>query len=167
LVVLILFGAYTGYCFAPALFSKSGVSRVIESTFEKADYEISDEAIRNSIIRGASASSLTLEDENISIQRDTYPGERVVRVDVSYSVPVSYLGSERTMTPNVHHTTVFEVDEAEVVRRNKRRQQDEARKIREQAEYEGRAQRERERLIRGREECEKWAGKGNCIYKGN
>jgi hypothetical protein len=160
LLVLILFGGYSACKFAPVHFSKSNVEHAIETSFVGANHLITDDAIRAKVARGASAAaSLELEPEHVAVSRESRDGERVIYVDISYPVTVSYLGSERVVMSEVHYTKVFKVSEARETRRIAQEQREADRQAQLQDVIN---RRYGENLQSAWTECEARFGRGGC-----
>jgi hypothetical protein len=156
--VLILFAAYTGYKLLGVQLSKGRVERVVQTALSDISHDASDRGIQMRIVRGAKASSVSLEEGDIVVGREKLPGERIIHVDIAYPVTFSYLGGDRTIDTDVHVTQVIQVDEAAEARRAEaRRREQEAidAKVAAAGEHVG-------RLKDALSECEEKHGKGNC-----
>jgi hypothetical protein len=157
-MILILFGAYSGYKLLGISFASARMERAVQSALEEIDHKMSDDGIRMRIVRSASVSSLEVQKEEIAIDREKRHGERVINVRLDYPVTVSYLGADRTFHTDVDVTRVIPVDEAaEALREQRMRAQeaDQQRKMDIAAEHVG-------RLKDALSECEAKHGKGNC-----
>jgi hypothetical protein len=156
--VLVLFSVYTGYKFMGVPFAKGRVERVVQTALDGVPHRASDDGIRNRILRSAKVSSVSMEASDIAVGREKLPGERIIHVDISYPVTVSYLGGDRTIHTDVHVTKVIEVDEAAEARRAEAKRREQAAidaKVAAAGEHVG-------RLKGALSECEEKHGKGNC-----
>lgn len=156
--VLVLFGGYTAFKFAPVSLRTSQVERAVDAVLEGASRELPDSAIRALVLKRANALSLPLDEQSIEVERETAPGERIVHVSIDYPITVSYLGSDRTFQRAIHRTRVYRVNEALEAQR------EEIRRQREEATQEGRerAHRRNENFREAWNECESKHGTGNC-----
>ncbi len=129
-LIVIVFGVYTGYKFVPVSFTKSRITHVVDVALNDTTHLWTDDGLRKMIVRTASTGSLGLEESQITVQKETRPGERIVHIDVQYPMSISYLGSERTVNANVYVAKVFKVNEAAEVRRieNEKSQAEERRR---------------------------------------
>ncbi len=157
-LIAIVFGGYTGYKFLSVYFTKSQLERAVEVVLKDTTHLSTDDEVRGKIVRRAGAGSLTLEPSQIELQRETRTGQRILYVGVQYPVPVSYLGSERTVNADVYMTKVYRVSEAAEARRLEREQR--------QEEAQRRAEAVRKRhdaeFKEAWTECEAKHGRGNC-----
>jgi hypothetical protein len=157
-LIAIVFGGYTGYKFLSVYFAKSQLKHAVEVVLEETNHLMADEMVKSKIVRRAAVSSLTLEPSQIELQRETRTGQRILYVGVQYPVPVSYLGSERTVNADVYMTKVYRVNEAAEVRRLEReRRQEENRRRAEQVR-----KRHDTAFKEAWMECQAKHGVGNC-----
>jgi hypothetical protein len=110
--LLVLFGLYTGYKFAPSYFTTGQVEGAIENVLRNSSHTTTDDTFRTKVVRIASENSIPLEERDIQIRRGSSHGERVVEIDFEYPYTVSYLGSERSFVKDVSLAHAFQVDEA-------------------------------------------------------
>lgn len=116
-LVLVLFGLYTGYRFLPAYFTASQVEGAIENVLRHSSHTTTDDTFRTKVVRIASENSIPLEERDIRIRRSSSHGERVVSIDFEYPYTVPYLGSERSFIRDVSLAHAFQIDEAMEARR--------------------------------------------------
>ena len=76
-----------------------------------------DRQIRALVLKRAGVTEIELDEDEIWIERDSRPGERIIQVGAAYPVTFSYLGSERTVQTAVDVTRVYRVNEAAEARR--------------------------------------------------
>ncbi len=111
ILVLVLFGAYTGYKFLPAFNAKSRIVRAVESVID-GKHRQTDDYLKHNIARAAATASIDLDKQAIEITRENRPGERIFHLAIHHPLTVSYLGAERTFTDVVRVTHVVNVNES-------------------------------------------------------
>ncbi len=158
LLVLCLFGAYTGYKFLPAFNAKSQIERAVEGVIDGKNHRQTDDYLKHNIARRAATASLELDKDAIEITRETRPGQRIFHVAVHHPITVNYLGAERTFADVVRLTHVVRVDESTEARFVAQTQR--------QAERQRLADESMARRIRNVDgawaDCEAKHGKGGC-----
>lgn len=157
-LVLTLFGIYSGYKWLSVSLVKSEMKHAVESVLEDVSHETTDESIRTRLLRRAASASLPASEGNIKIRRESRTGERILHIDIEYPVTINYLGSERTLESDLHVTKVVRVNEAAEARRAEKLRRDEERRKKYQ-EFAGEYSRKLQPLWN---ECEAKHGKGNC-----
>jgi hypothetical protein len=155
---LIILGGYSAWKFMPVLLNKGRVERNIEYALQNMSQGSTEEDMQLRIVTKASAGSIELDAENVSVVKETEPGKRIFHIAVEFPNSVRYLGADRIVNSRVKLTHVIEVDEAALAR-----QQEYERKR--MAAYE--AEQRKARAFAGKvdaayEECEEKWGKGNC-----
>jgi hypothetical protein len=157
LLILVLFGAYSGYRFMPVMMAKGSVAHAVKNELVDITDSMTDDQIRKRIMRRASAHSLSLEEDKIWISRERRNDLRFYQIDVEVPITISYLGSERTIRTAVHVDESVPVDTfAEA------RQQAAKKRYDDQIEQIGAA---RDQLREAREDCERATG-GPCRFEG-
>jgi hypothetical protein len=157
-IILLVFGAYTGYKFLPVELTKSKIEHGIVKAFEQINHRSTDEQIQANVARFVKTAGVTLEREAVQVGREQSQGQRVIHVDIYHPITVNYLGSERTVNKHIHQMKVIHVNEAaEAAYAEQIRRQEEQRQRDNEAEreYAGRFQ---EMWA----ECERIHGRGGC-----
>ncbi len=157
-MVLVLFGAYTGYKFLPAFTAQSQIERAVESVIDGKKHRQTDDYLKHNIARAAAVASIDLDKQAIEITREDRPGQRIFHVAIHHPLTVSYLGAERTFTDVVRVTHVVNVDESTEARY--------AAQVQRQETQQRQADESMARRIRNIDsawdDCEAKHGKGGC-----
>jgi hypothetical protein len=157
-LILVLFGIYSGYKWLSVSLVKSEMKHAVESVLDDVSHETTDKSIKARLLRRAASASLPVSEGNIKIRRESRTGERILHIDIEYPVTIDYLGSARTLESDLHVTKVVRVNEAAEARRAERLRREEERREKYQ-EFAGEYSRKLEPLWK---ECEEKHGKGNC-----
>ena len=145
--VILFFAVYGGYKLMGVSSVEGNIERAVDEMFGKVDHATNHDAIKHIIIRRVAVASIELDPENIRVETERRPGEFRVDVEVAHPVSISFLGSERVLTADVHATQVIPVDEAALAR---------------QAEHQQRVDEHWGEVRQAMDDCrEKW-GRGNC-----
>ena len=155
---LIVLGLYSAWKFAPVLFNKGRIERSAEYALQNMPPHSTEEDMQLRILTKGSGSSIQLDEENVSVVKETQPGQRIFHISVEFPNTVRYLGSDRIAKSRVQLTHVIEVDEVALARQQEHERQ-------RMATYEAEQRKARafaDRVQGAYDECqEKW-GKGNC-----
>lgn len=144
---VVFFGAYSAYKLLGVNSVESNIEHAVDEMFGKVKLNTSHDAIKHLIIRRVAVASIELDPENIRVETERRPGEFLVEVEVEHPVTISFLGSEKVLTADVHVTRAIPVDEVALAR---------------QAKSRARVDEHWSEVREAMDECtEKW-GRGNC-----
>jgi hypothetical protein len=155
---LIVLGIYSAWKFAPVLLNKGRIERNVEYALQNMSPHSSEQDVQLRIVTKGSGGSIQLDAENVSVVKETQPGQRIFHIAVEFPNTVRYLGSDRIARSRVQLTHLIEVDEVALARQQEYERQ-------RKAVYEAKqrkAQTFADEVQEAYDECqEKW-GKGNC-----
>jgi hypothetical protein len=155
---LIGLGIYSAWKFAPVLFNEGRIERRVEYALQNMPPRSTEEDMQLRILSKGSGSSIPLDAENVSVVKETQPGQRIFHIAIEFPNTVRYLGSDRIARSRVQLTHVTEVDEGALAREQEYERQ-------RKAAYEAEQRKARafaDEVHAAYDECqEKW-GKGNC-----
>jgi len=155
---LIFLGLYSAWKFAPVLLNKGRIERRIEHALQNMPPHSTEEEMQLRIVTKGSGSSMPLDAENVSVFKETQPGQRIFHISVEFPNTVRYLGSDRIAKSRVQLTHVIEVDEVALARQ----QEHERRRMAANEAEQRKAQAFADKVQGAYDECqEKW-GEGNC-----
>lgn len=155
---LIFLGIYSAWKFAPVLLNKGRIERRVEHALQNMPPHSTEEEMQLRIVTKGSGSSMPLDAENVSVFKETQPGQRIFHISVEFPNTVRYLGSDRIAKSRVQLTHVIEVDEVALARQQEHERQRMAANEAEQRK----AQAFADKVQSTYDECqEKW-GVGNC-----
>ena len=155
---LIILGIYSAWQFAPVLLNKGRIERNVEHALQHMSPQSTEEDIQLRTVNKASAGSIQLDAENVSVVKETHPGQRIFHIAIDYPNTVRYLGSDRIAKSRLRMTYALEVDEVALARQQEYERQ---RKAAIEAE-ERKAQAFANEVQDAYEECEERWGRGNC-----
>jgi hypothetical protein len=110
-MILLAFGAYTGYKFLPVELTKGKIEHGIDKAFEQISHRSTDEQVQANVARFVQTAGVNLVREDIRVEREQSPGQRVIHVDIYHPITVSYLGSDRAINKHIHKAKVIAVNE--------------------------------------------------------
>ena len=145
--VVVFFGAYSAFKLMGVNSVETTIERAVDEMLGKVKLDTSHDAIKHLIIRRVAVASIDLDPESIQVETERRTGELRVEVEVAHPVTISFLGSERVLTADVHVTGAIPIDEAALARqaKHKRRQDEHWTEVREALS-----------------ECTAKWGRGNC-----
>lgn len=155
---LIGLGFYSAWKFAPVLFNKGRIERRVEYALQNMPPRSTEEDMQLRILSKGSGSSIPLDAENVSVVKETQPGQRIFHIAIEFPNTVRYLGSDRIARSRVQLTHVIEVDEVALARQQEYERQ-------RKAAYEAEQRKARafaDEVHDAYDECQDKWGKGNC-----
>jgi len=155
---LIALGIYSAWKFAPVLFNKGRIERNVEYALQNMSPLATEEDMRLRIVNKGSGGSIQLDAENVSVVKETQPGQRIFHIAIEFPNTVRYLGSDRIARSRVQLTHVIEVDEVALARQQEYERQH-------RAAYEAEQRKARafaDEVHAAYDECQDKWGKGNC-----
>jgi hypothetical protein len=155
---LLALGAYSAWKFTPALLNTGRVQRNVEYALKNMPPQSTEEEMRLRIVSKGSAGSIQLDEESVSVFKETEPGKRIFHIAVEFPNTVRYLGSDRTVVNRVELVHVIEVDEVALARHEEYERQRAAAYEAQQRE----AQAFTDEVQAAYDDCEERWGKGNC-----
>ena len=155
---LIILGIYSAWKFAPVLLNKGRIERNVEYAMQNMAPHSTEEDMQLRIVTKGSGGSIQLDAENVSVVKETQPGQRIFHVAIEFPNTVRYLGSDRIAKSRLRMTRVIEVDEVTLARQQEyERQRKAASEARQRKARAFAAQ-----VEDAHDECEEKWGKGNC-----
>jgi hypothetical protein len=155
---LIVLGIYSAWKFTPVLLNKGRIERSVEYALQNMPPHSTEEDMQLRILTKGSGGSIQLDAENVSVVKETQPGQRIFHIAIEFPNTVRYLGSDRIAKSRVQLTHVIEVDEVALARQQEHERQ-------RMAVYEAEQRKARafaDKVQDAYDECEEEWGKGNC-----
>ena len=119
---VVFFGAYSAFKFMGVNSVENNIEHAVDDMIGKIKLDTSHDSIKHLIIRQVAVASIELDPENIRVETERRTGELLVDIEVEHPVTVSFLGSPKVFTADVHVTRAIPVDEAALARQAKRRE---------------------------------------------
>ena len=145
--VVVFLGVYGAYKLMGVNSVENNIERAVDEMFGRVDHDTSHDVIKHTIVRRVAVASIELDPENIRVETERRPGERLIEVEVAHPVAIGFLGSEQVLTADVRASRVIPVDEALLAR---------------QAEHQRQADAYIEEVREALDNCRKKYGRGNC-----
>ena len=155
---LIVLGIYSAWKFSPVLLNKGRIERNAEYAIQNMSPHSTEEDMQLRIVTKGSGGSIQLDAENVSVVKETQPGQRIFHVAIEFPNTVRYLGSDRIAKSRVQLIHVIEVDEVALARQQEYERQ-------RKAAYEAEQRKARafaDKVQDAYDECQDKWGKGNC-----
>ena len=133
------FGLYSAHSFFPVYMAQSQLEGAIQNVLDHGTHNLSDGVLRSKALVALKSMSVPVSEEEIRIRRESGEGERTIHVEFDLPVTVTYLGSERELTWQVHAVRSFKVNEAAearlIAKQKEERRHNEAISAREKSDH--------------------------------
>jgi len=126
--VVVCFALYSGCAYFPAYMKQQQLEGAIQNVLDHGNHKLQDDVIQNKAMFAVESMELPLTSDMIQVRRERSEGVREIHVEFEMPVTVSYLGSDRVVTRQVHVEKAYEVDETTearlVAQREEKRRRD-------------------------------------------